>query len=192
MDSDGVFERYGLYGATRVSVNLDVERLTGKPVALPAKTITKSISDFKAHLYGAWHSGRKTNNPISREVQQSITSIPERTQRHYCKVAGIRRQTNIAIGSRKNPEEAEKQAWQRGRATFEFVDHQGRQGCKSTTYIAWHLPNSYSGPHQQSPKGRKQKINGKLKDLVTKGRGGTAARRLRSCILRTGRKQGGL
>jgi hypothetical protein len=136
---DKVQGRIWLYGAARVAAYLDVERLSGKPVALPVKTVTAGIGDFKAHLYGAWHSGRKTNNPISREVQESITSIPERTQRHYCKVAGIRRQTNIAIGNKKNPDELEKQAWQRGRATFEFVDHQGRQGRKGTTYIAWHL-----------------------------------------------------
>ena len=161
--------RLWLFGAARVAAHLDVEKLVGKPVALPIKSVTKSIGDFKAHLYGAWHSGRKTNNPISREVQQSITGIPERTQRYYCKVAGIHRQANIAIGNRKNPKEVEKQAWQRGRATFEFVDHQGRQGRKGTTYIAWHLPNSYTGPHQQSPTGRMRKINRKLNVLVTKG-----------------------
>ena len=158
-----------LFGAARVGAHLDVERLSGKPVALPVKTITAGIGDFKAHLYGAWHSGRKINNPISREVHEAITSIPERTQRHYCKVAGIRRQINIAIGNRKNPEEVEKQAWQRGQATFEFVNHHGRQGRKGTSYIAWHLSNSYTGPHQQSPKGRMRKINRKLADLVTKG-----------------------
>jgi len=163
---DKAQSRLWFFGAVRVAINLDVARLSGKPVALPVKTITAGIGDFKAHLYGAWHSGRKTNNPISREVQESITGIPERTQRHYCKKAGIRRQTNIAIGNRKKPEEAEKQAWQRGRATFEFVDHQGRQGRKGTTYIAWHLPNSYTGPHQQSPKGRMRKINRKLADLL--------------------------
>jgi hypothetical protein len=84
---DKVQERLWLYVASRIAVHLDVERLSGKPVAIPVKSVTQSIGDFKAHLYGAWHSGRKTNNPISREVQRSITSIPERTQRHYCKVA---------------------------------------------------------------------------------------------------------
>ena len=161
--------RLWLFGAAKTAANLEVDRLTGRPVALPITAITESIGVFKAHLYGAWHSGRKTNNPISRNVQEMITSVPERTQRHYCKVAVIRRQTNIAIGNKKNSEEVEKQAWQRGRATFEFVDHQGRQGRKGTTYIAWHLPNSYTGPHQQSPKGRMRKINRKLADLVTKG-----------------------
>lgn len=180
--------RVWLYGAAKVAVNLDVTRLSGKPVALPIKTITAGIGDFKAHLYGAWHNGRKTNNPISREVQEAITNIPERTQRHYCKVAGIRRQTNIAIGNKKNPEEVEKQAWQRGRATFEFIDHQGRQGRKGTTHIAWHLPNSYTGPHQQSPTGRMRKINRKLKDLVTKGAQGNGGETVEKMYFANGKE----
>jgi len=180
--------RVWLYGAARVAANLEIDRLLGKPVALPIKSITKSIGDFKAHLYGAWHSGRKTNNPISREVQEAITSIPERTQRHYCKVAGIQSQTNIAIGNKKNPEELEKQAWQRGRASFEFIDHHGKQGRKGTTYIAWHLPNSYTGPHQQIPKGRMRKINRKLDDLVTKGAQGNGGEKVEKMYFTNGKE----
>ena len=145
---------------------------------------------MRSFSYGAWHSGRKTNNPISREVQEAITNIPERTQRHYCKVAGICRQTNIAIGNKTNPEEAENQAWQRGRATFEFVDHQGQQGCKGTAYIAWHLPNNYIGPHQQSPKGRMRKINRKLKDLVTKGAQGNNGETVEKMYFANGKEAG--
>jgi len=187
---DKAQNRLWLFGAARVAAHLDVEKLVGKPVSLPVKSVTKSIGDFKAHLYGAWHSGRKTNNPISREVQQSITSIPERTQRHYCEVAGIRRQTNIAIGNKKNPEEVEKQAWRQGNATFEFVDHHGRQGCKGTSYIAWHLPNSYSGPHQQSPKGRMRKINQKLAVLVTKGAQGNGGETVEKLYFTNGKEAG--
>ena len=189
-DWDKAEKRVWLYGAAKTAANLEISRLVGKPVALPVKTITAGIGDFKAHLYGAWHSGRKTNNPISRQVQQSITSIPERTQRHYCEVAGIRRQANIAIGNKTNPEEAEKQAWRRGRATFEFVDHQGRQGRKGTAYIAWHLPNSYTGPHQQSPKGRMRKINRKLADLVTKGAQGNGGETVEKLYFANGKEAG--
>ena len=133
---DKEHDRLWLFGAARVATNLNVTRLVGKPVALPISVINKSIGEFKAHLYGAWHSGWKTNNPISRVTQEMITSIPERTQRHYCQVAGIERKNNIAIGNKHNPEEVENQAWQRGRATFEFADHQGRQGYKGTSYVA--------------------------------------------------------
>ena len=162
-------ERLWLFGAARIATNLDVNRLVGKPVALPVSIITNSIGEFKAHLYATWHSGRKINNPISRFVQEKITSIPERTQRHYCHVARITRKTNIAIVNKNNPEEVENQAWQRGKATFHFIDHHGQQGQKGTHYIAWHLPNTYIGPHQQSTTGRMRKINRKLAVLVNKG-----------------------
>ena len=165
---DKEHERLWLFGAARVAANLNVTRLVGKPVVLPISAITNSIGEFKTHLYAAWHSGRKSNNPISRAVQETITGIPERTQRHYCQVAGIKRKTNIAIGNKHDPEEEENQAWQRGRAIFKFVDHQGRQGRKGTLYIAWHLPNTV-GPHQQTTNGRMRKINQKLNVLVTKG-----------------------
>lgn len=172
---DKARQRLWLLGAVRTAAHLNLARLIGKPVALPIKTITQNIGEFKAHLYAAWHSGGKVNNPISREVQQDLTGIPERGQRHYCRIAKISRQTNIAIGNKKNPEEVETQAWQRGQALFNFTDHQGRQGRKGASYIAWQLPNSYTGPHQQAPKGRMRKINRKLKDLVnqeTQGNGG--------------------
>ena len=166
---DREHERLWLFGAARVATNLEATRLVGKPVALPISAITDSIGEFKAHLYAAWHSGRNKNNPISRAVQEMITSIPERTQRHYCQVARIRHKTNIAIGCKHNPEEVKKQAWLRGKATFHFIDHHGQHGQEGNSYVVWHLPNTYFGPHQQTPKGRMRKINRKLSDLVTKG-----------------------
>jgi len=161
--------RVWLFGAARVAANLEVTRLSGKPVLLPVTAVTTNISDFNAHLYAAWHSGRKSNNPISREVQESITSVPERTQRHYCQVAKIKYQTNIAIGCKYSKEEVQKRAWQRGMAVFEFKDLQGQQGIKGASYVAWKLPNSYMGPHQQTSNGRMRKINQKLQVLAQKG-----------------------
>ncbi|MBE7533654.1 MAG: hypothetical protein HS099_28505 [Ardenticatenaceae bacterium] len=60
--------RLWLYGAAAVAANLDVPRLTDRVVALPLSAMMASIGDFKAHLYAAWHSGRRRNNPISRQV----------------------------------------------------------------------------------------------------------------------------
>jgi hypothetical protein len=82
----------------------------------------------------------------------------------------------------------EKQTWQRGRATFEFVGNQGRQGCKGPTYIAWHLPNSYTGPHQQSSKGRMREINRRLKDLVTKGAQGNGGETIEKLYFANGKE----
>lgn len=73
-------------------------RLRGRPVILPLTAVADSIGMFKANLYAASHSGRKSNNPISRDKQAALTGVPERTQRHYCAVAGVDRQENIALG----------------------------------------------------------------------------------------------
>jgi len=170
--------RLWLYGAAVVAANLSVSRLEGCVVALPIAAITAGIGDFKAHLYAAWHSGRRRNNPISREVQVTLIGVPIRTQRHYGQVARIRRQANIAIGRKYTPEEGEKQAWRRGRATFLFIDHRGRHGRKGRRYVAWHLPNSYHGPHRQTAVGRMRKINRKLKDLVIIGARGNSSKKV--------------
>jgi hypothetical protein len=185
---DKIQGRIWLFGAARVAAHLDVERLSGKPVALPVKTITAGIGDFKAHLYGAWHSGRKTNNPISRNAQETITGIPERTQRHYCKIAKVERKSNIAIGKKHTPQNVEETAWQHSRAVFDFVDSQGKQGRKGGHYLAWHLPNSYSGPHQQAPKGRMRKINRKLAGLVTKGAQGNDGEKVEKLYFANGKE----
>ena len=41
-------------------------------------------------------------------------------------------------------------------------DFRGYQGKKGKTYLAWQLPNSYGGGHQQRPKGRQKRINRRL------------------------------
>ncbi len=167
--------RLWLHGAAKVAAALDVARLTGRPVALPVVHITAGIGEFKAHLYAAWHSGRKVETPISRACQQRITGIPERTQRHYCQAAGIERVTNIAIGPRHTAEAAQEQAWRHGRAAFTFIDVQGRQGERNGRYVAWQLPTSHKARHAQAARGRQKKIN---RNLVTNGARGNSVDRL--------------
>ncbi len=158
-----------LRSATRMAAALGVERLTGRPVALPLNILLDSIGTVRAHLYASFHSGRTKDNPISREKLKDITSIPERTQLEYEKTAVVIKQHNIAIGERHTQETTEERAWQHGRATFMFLDSNGRQGPAGREYIAWHLPNSYTGPHNTRCKGRQKKINQQLVDLVMKG-----------------------
>ena len=166
-----------LVGVAKVAVALNVPKLVGKRVQLPVKTITAGISQFKAHLYAAWHSGRHSENPISREVQRQLIQIPERTQRRYGRIAKIKTTKNFAIGAHLSPEKLEQEAWQRGNAVFEFTDHAGKFGAENGRYLAWQLPNQYEGPHQQAQFGRQRKINKQLrqqqeqqlKDLVEIG-----------------------
>ena len=158
--------RLWLFGAARLAVKLQVAHLEGQPVSLPLAALTDGMGVFKAHLYAAWHSGRRENKPISRAAQAVMLGVPERTQRHYCRVAEVRRQANLVIGEKYSQEKFEEQLWQRGRAAFVFVDGNGRQGPKNGRYIARQLPNSYRGPHETAVKGRVRKINQQLKDLV--------------------------
>ncbi|MGH2538800.1 MAG: hypothetical protein ACRDHL_15535, partial [Candidatus Promineifilaceae bacterium] len=67
-DGEGVFwardeEHIWLRSAARVADALEVERLTGRPVALPVKALLSGIGAFRAHLYAAFHSGRAKDTP---------------------------------------------------------------------------------------------------------------------------------
>jgi len=98
-----------------------------------------------------------------------LSGTAERTQREYDKVAKVKRQRNLAIGERYTKLNAEERAWKQGRGVFHFVDSHGLQGHKNGEYLAWQLPNSYCGPHDQRSRGSRKRINRKLADLVNKG-----------------------
>ncbi len=152
-----------LVGVAKLAAALDVPKLTGNRVQLPIQTISAGISEFKAHLYAAWHSGRHSENPISREVQRQLTHIPERTQRRYGRIARIKTKRNFAIGARFSAEGLKQEAWQRGHAVFEYKDVKGKFGAENGRYLAWQLPNHYEGPHQPAQFGRQRKINKQLR-----------------------------
>ena len=175
---DKQHHRLWLFSAARIAKQLKIGKLTSQPVLLPIKALTSGISTFKAHLYAAWHSGRKTSNPISRQTQRKLLKVPERTQRHYEKIAGVQVKTNLAIGNRYTPENIEAHTWQRGGAVFQFHDKQGRLGKRNGRYIAFQLPNQYVGPHQQAARGKLVRINRQLNDLVHEGAQGNSDTRL--------------
>ncbi|MCI0579744.1 MAG: hypothetical protein L0332_24415 [Chloroflexi bacterium] len=182
--------RLWLAGMARLTAVLGVDRLAGRPVELPLAALTGGVGVFRAHLYAAWHSGRKLANPISRETQEALIGVPARTQRHYGQVAGVSSKRNLAVGDRYDEEVMEQRAWQRGRAVFEFVDVQGRQGPKNRHYVAWRLPNSYQGPHRQATRGRQRKVNRRLKDLVNKRAQGNGSQKVDKLFYRDGAEAG--
>ncbi|MCP5096940.1 MAG: hypothetical protein GY943_15430 [Chloroflexi bacterium] len=166
--------RLWLFGTVRIAKNLGTQRLEGQPVWLPTKAFTNGIGHFKAHLYAAWHSSRnqqsnKVGTPISRQTQQQLTQVPQRTQRHYEKQAGVKTKTNLAVGSAYTPTNIEKHTWKKGGAIFQFVDKNGRLGKKNGRYVAWQMPNSYIGPHAVAARGNQRRVNRQLIDLVQKG-----------------------
>lgn len=168
--------RIWLRSAAKAAAYLRVERLEGRPVALEMDTLTGEIGDVRAHLWASQHSGRRRPAPVARSTERELTGIPERTQRHYCERAGVERRQNIAVGEQHDQATHQERAWHHGNGTFVFTDYQGKQGRQGQRYVAWHLPSTHFGPHQQLPKGRQRKINQALADLVNNGAQGNGGR----------------
>ncbi len=178
---EGIFwtrdkEYVWMYSAAKVACALNVERLTGQPVALPVSAILDGIGAFRAHLYSAFHSGRTKDTlhgeqamPIARNTLAGLSGVGRSSQRAYEERVGLQVQANFAVGQLSTKENQEKQAWNQGAALFEIKDYRGQQGKKGKMYLAWQLPNTYIGQHQHRPKGRQKRINRELKDLVMKG-----------------------
>ena len=165
--------RLWLRSAPRIALELGCHRLKGKRVELPISALLGGIGTVRAHFYASFHSGRRTDNPISRDTLEDITGLSPRTQRDYDRRAQVKRQRNMAVGPKHTKISAEEQYWQRGGAVFRFVDSQGKQGPKNREYLAWQMPNTYQAPHQQRSKGRQKKINQQLLSLVNTGVRGT-------------------
>jgi hypothetical protein len=189
-------ERIWLRCQAKVAAALGIERLTGRPVAVPLTIFLGKIGELKAHFYAAFHSSRAGEReygpPIARETITAVTGVPRRTQQLYELRVGVRRRPNFALGpaasGRKGgdgtavpPVSAIDQelAWKHGRAYFRFTDQRGQYGRPGQTYHAWRLPNSFQGPHHCLPRSRQRCLNRQLADLcIKRGMGnGQLARR---------------
>jgi hypothetical protein len=184
---DGIFwqrdkERLWLRSAAKVAYALNVTRLTGRPVSVPVSALVGGIGDVRAHLYASFHSGRVKENtkggqsrsigwspPIARDTLTAVSGVGRASQRAYEARTKTKALHNFAVGEPNGEIHVERRAWQQGQALFELKDYRGEQGQKGKTYLAWQLPNTYIGRHQQRPQGRQKRINRELKDLVMKG-----------------------
>ncbi len=52
-------DRLWLRGISKVTATLAVEKLVGRPVAIPLKILLQNIGTVRAHFYATFHSGRK-------------------------------------------------------------------------------------------------------------------------------------
>lgn len=181
-------KRIWLNGAGTVAQSICSRRLSGTPVLLEKAALMQGIGTFKAHLYAAWHSGRKNPQPISRHCLQKITGVPQRTQRHYEKAARVAVKPNLAIGDNYCAQKQQERAWSHGGALFKFVDWHGRVGRKNAAYFAWQLPNSYAGPHQTTAFGQQKRINRCLTDLVHKGAQGNGEQKIERLYYNSGKE----
>lgn len=177
--------RIWLRSTAHVAAALQVNRLSLPPVALPVSILTLRIGQVRAHLYASFHSSRtgkveaassSPSAPIARDTIASLTHVIPRTQRRYEKAARVHAHRNFAIGGKEHEAALEEAAWQHGQATFRLNDKIGRQGTKHQSYVAWQLPNSYTGPHRLQPKGQQKRINRALSDLFMQGMTGNEQR----------------
>lgn len=179
---DGIFwqrqqERIWLRSVPKAAAALGISALAAAPVLLPARHLRQKIGAVRAHFYASFHSSRvKTTrsgqaqaSPIARITLEKLSLVTRHTQRRYEKTAGIRRQTNIAVGAPPTPTEEQARASQHGHALFHFTDHRGKVGRAGQTYLAWQLPNSYSGPHAQRAPGQRRRLNRQLAVLLHEG-----------------------
>lgn len=161
--------RIWLRSTIKVALALGVPRLTGRAVELPLQTLTAGMGAVRAHFYASFHGGRACaserhagSKPIARETLARLTGVSRRGQRGYEKIAGIRAQTNYAIGPRLDAETKEELAWEKGQALFTLQDYRGYQGRQRQRYLAWQLPNSYHAPHARRGRGRQKRLNRQL------------------------------
>jgi len=154
----------GLYSPARIAQALDVDRLTGHPVAVSVTDLVGGIGAFRAALLAAWHSGRGNAdgvaNPISRQKLVEITGVSASSQRNYERTAGIVTRVNYAIGAELGTAAAEDAAYQHD--TFVYTDWRGKFGERQAQYLSWRLPNSYQAELSRLPRGRQRRINGQL------------------------------
>ncbi|MBX3058737.1 MAG: hypothetical protein KF770_19900 [Anaerolineae bacterium] len=189
-EGDGIFwvrgdGRIWFRSTAHVAASLQIPRLALPPVALPVSVLTLPIGQMRAHLYAAFHSSRagktpagQPASPIARDTISSLTHVIPRTQRRYEKAARVRADRNFAIGGKVSETVLEEAAWQHGQATFRLNDKKGVQGKTNQGYIAWQLPNSYTGPHRLQPKGQQKRINQALSDLFMQGMTGNGQSRM--------------
>lgn len=173
-------DRLWLRSVVKVAAALGLTHLSGYPIILPLLTLTRPIGEVKAHFYASFHSGRNhPHQPIARATLSHLSGVSHQTQRSYEKRVGVRPQTNFALGEIATPETQEECAWQRGSGMFTFTDYNGEQGQAHTTYLAWQLPNDYTGPHQPQPKRHQKRLNRRLADLRQQGTAGNGPRHKR-------------
>jgi hypothetical protein len=167
--------RLYLTGVIRLADKLDVARAACQPVDLDLETVVKaSRGEFNAACFATWHVARPgAERPISQAAVEEVTAVPERTQRHYCQVAGIERTENYQIGDVATAANMQEAAYQHGRSVFEMVDHEGKQGKRGGRRVMRRLPNSYGTKKYDQPGhkgGARRRLNKGIRQAGDKGR----------------------
>jgi len=158
--------RLWMRSTANIAHELGINQLSGRFVFIEENIISGQTAVFRSYCFSAWLSNHE--NPLSQITIKGLTGIPERTQRRYCRMAGVTVQKNITIGPASKNADLHELSYRHG-GVFSFTDYRGQCGPAYRNYYAWHLPASY---HVQCTRGsRKQQTrnNHKLADLAKAG-----------------------
>jgi hypothetical protein len=177
---EGIFwqrdnDRIWLRSQVKVMATLGVVKLREKAVALPLAVLRQGIGAARAHFYASFHSGRVRQTaagpqvvPIARATLCTLSGRSRRSQRAYEQRAGVTARRNFVVGEAASSPNHQERAWQQKQALFLYKDHHGQLGQPGRSYMAWQLPNSYSGRYELWPGGGKKFLNRQLVDLQEK------------------------
>ena len=140
-----------LRSGAKIIASLDGSKVVGKQVAFPLEAITGKHDYFMAHVLAAFHSGRTSSAPISRDTVQNLTGIAPRSQYNYQRLAGIETTCNYALKS----EQFTKESLFNSPNAFEFK-------LSGDSYTAYQIPNTYHGNLDQLGRGQRKRINSKI------------------------------
>lgn len=168
--------RIWLRSVAKVAMALQVHRLQKKAILLPVSILTQPVGVVRANFYASFHSSH--HKPVARATLAEMSQVSPRTQRRYDTQTKVVKRPNFAIGAKTTVENQQNRAWQQGQAVFCLTDYEGKHGVVGATYIAWQLPNSYIGPHQQLSCNTKKRINRQLARLLQQGTTGNGRERI--------------
>jgi len=163
----GIIQRQGtnlkLAGYAAAAVIVGCDRI-GRGEYIPLEKFIKK--GWLGYVWAAWiKSHNLEDRPISRRTMRELSGISERTQRLYDKQAGIKTQANYAKDTTLpgTPEMRDYlNEYERGKIKSKAFLNNGE--------ITWRLPNNYKTKHiEEAPKGRLNRINNQLKDLLNNG-----------------------
>ena len=158
--------RYFIYGVAEVADRLNLPSI-GRRVGLALSDLKPKT--FRRALYSTFVAARE-GKPTSRRAIKDSTGTSRAQQWRYDKAAGNSAETHIVLLDTWSSEAEQNEHFERDDShstpVFKFVDHQGKQGKQGASYVAARLPDTRQTQLKKLPKGRKNKINQKLKSRV--------------------------
>lgn len=165
----GRYHGLQMTGPAGVAAALGLDRLAGRPVAVPVADLLQGMHRVNAALYAAVVTLRRPRRrgagrprPVTRRTLAGMTGRAASTQRTYSKTARIEAQTNYVILPCGDVDAA---------GAFVMVDYLGLQGQAGRARLARQMPNSYVVPLAAASRGRQRKINRRLNLVITEARG---------------------